>query len=52
MPDGEGEDVLLPSRRKPPDIWHQITMIRAAQKAAAIANAVVDIGAATTAEKK
>ena len=28
MPDGEGEDVLLPKRKKPPDIW-QITMIDA-----------------------
>ena len=28
MPDGEGGDVLLPKRKKPPDIW-QITMIDA-----------------------
>ena len=28
MPEGEGEDVLLPKRKKPPEIW-QITMIDA-----------------------
>ena len=51
MPDGKGEDVFLPRKRKPPD-KHQITMITmigAAHKATARAKAAADVGAAIAA---
>ncbi len=49
MPDGEGEDVLLPRKRKPPDKHQitQITMTGAAHEATASAKAAADVGAAT-----
>ena len=52
MPDGKGEDVFLPRKRKPPDKHQitQITMIGAAHKATASAKAAADVGADTAAK--